>query len=310
MAGIYLTWLVDVLRAAGCTVNESSLTNGWQSRSRSSGGFPETPLGVQWHHTASSTTPANDLSWQINGCDDAPVGNLLLDRDGCYWPVAAGAANTAGKGGPLTLSRGTIPQDSANTQSVAIEAANNGVGERWPQVQIDSYFRGSNAINAKLGNRPDDVFSHAWGSSECPGWTTRKIDPATASAVEGPWQPRSVNSSGTWSLADIRAECNRRAGSVPPPIPPIGDDDTVFVQFAYSVNPNLGPGEVFAVYTNGTKIWQINDGTLDRARDLALLGGFDNTIYEYPDMTLFGALGMVPAGMNAPGHDPWGNRVQ
>jgi hypothetical protein len=217
VSGLYLTWLVDVLRSAGCMVKESSTTNGWQGRARSSGGFPFTPYGIQWHHTASQTSPANDLEWQINGCDDAPVGNLLLDRDGCYWPVAAGAANTAGKGGPLTLSRGTIPKDQGNTHSVAIECANNGVGEPWPEIQVNAYIAGSNAINARLGNRPDDVFTHALGAGD--GWTDRKIDPATADAVQGLWKPPSVNSSGTWSLASIRNECLNRAGLPNPPDP-------------------------------------------------------------------------------------------
>src|SRR5204862_1813220 len=102
MSGLYLTWLADELRAAGLTVVE---TDGWQSRARSSGGFPETPLGVQWHHTASQTSPENDIHWQVTGCEDAPVGNMTIMRDGSVWLVAAGAANTAGKGGPLTLSR-------------------------------------------------------------------------------------------------------------------------------------------------------------------------------------------------------------
>lgn len=225
MSGIYLDWLADVLRANGLTVVDSGYPiDGWQTRARSSGGFPSTPLGVQWHHTASVTTPENDIYWQIVGCDDAPVGNMTIMRDGSVWLVAAGAANCAGKGGPLSLSRGTIPLDSANTRSVAIEVANSGTGEQWPQVQIDSYFMASNAINRQLGNRPDDIFSHAIGTGN--GWTDRKIDPATANAVQGPWKPRSVNSSGTWSLDDIRAECNRRAGNSPEPIPPpIGDDD-------------------------------------------------------------------------------------
>lgn len=229
MSGLYLTWLADELRAAGLTVVE---TDGWQTRARSSGGFPETPLGVQWHHTASQTSPENDIHWQIYGCEDAPVGNMTLMRDGSIWLIAAGAANTAGKGGPLNLSRGQVPQDSGNTRTVAIEVANNGVGEPWPEVQVNSYFTASNAINARLGNLPSDVFSHALGSGN--GWTDRKIDPATADAVQGPWQPRSVNSSGTWSLDDIRAECLARAGQAPPtpgptpeppqPQPPSGDD--------------------------------------------------------------------------------------
>lgn len=219
MTGIYYTDLLDVLRAAGCRVAENATTNGWQKRARSSGGFPSAPLGVQWHHTASNTTPANDLSWMIVGCPDSPVGNLLLDRTGCYWPVAAGAANTAGKGGPLAMSRGTIPLDSANTRTFAIEAANNGVGEAWPAVMIDAYFAGSNALNARFGNLPTDVFNHqTWAP-------TRKIDPATAGAVQGSWRPGSSTSSGTWTQSDVRAECSRRAGAAPGPTPPTPEED-------------------------------------------------------------------------------------
>lgn len=221
MGSFYFVDMLDVLRSAGVKVAESSTTNGWQTRSRSSGGFASAPVCVFWHHTASSTSPANDLAWQINGCKDAPVGNMLLDRTGTVWPVAAGASNCAGKGGPATFSRGTIKQDCGNTGGIQIEAANNGVGEPWPCEQVDAYFAASNAINAYLGNLPTDIISHA-------GWTTRKIDPATAAAVQGPWRPRSVNSSGTWNLDDIRAECSRRAGSSPGPTPiptPPGGDD-------------------------------------------------------------------------------------
>ena len=219
MGSFYATDMLDVLRAAGCTVAENDITAGWQTRARSSGGFPGAPLGVQWHHTASRTSPANDLSWQIRGSSDAPIGNVLLDRTGCYWPVAAGASNTAGKGGPMRLSRGTVGQDNANATTFAIEAANDGVGEAWPAVMIDAFFAGSNALNARWGNRPDDVFTHA-------AWTSRKIDPATAAAVQGPWRPRSVTSSGTWSNDDVRAECNRRAAApAPTPDPDPEDDD-------------------------------------------------------------------------------------
>jgi hypothetical protein len=211
MGAYYVTDMLDVLRDAGCAVGENATTDGWQHRARGSGGFNAAPLGIQWHHTASSTSPANDLSWMIDGCDDAPIGNVLLDRTGVFWPVAAGASNTAGKGGPLTLSRGTVPVDSGNSTTFAIEAANGGTGETWPAVQIDAYLAGSNALNARFGNVPGDVFTHqVWAPS-------RKIDPATATAVQGVWRPGSVTSSGTWSLDDIRAECSRRAGTPPPP---------------------------------------------------------------------------------------------
>lgn len=302
MSGIYLTWLADVLRAAGIPVVDSGYgIDGWQTRARSSGGFPSTPLGVQWHHTASQTSPQNDISWQIDGCDDAPVGNMTLMRDGSVWLVAAGAANTAGKGGPLSLSRGTIPLDSANTRTVAIEVANSGTGEPWPQIQIDNYFRTSNAINSKLGNLPTDVFSHAIGTGN--GWTNRKIDPATASAVQGPWKPRSVNSSGTWSLDDIRNECSRRAGTSPPdpiPIPPSDDGDDM-IDGIYQSNGDA----LFVWYSGGNKYWITDDGMWDGA--IALCRAFGKS----PDPHVvspgqFAAMGLV-IGPIPPGYDPWGN---
>jgi hypothetical protein len=219
MGGYWYPDMLDVLRAAGCKVAENGTTDGWQYRSRSSGGFPAPPLAVWWHHTASSTTPESDLAWMINGCDDAPVGNLLLDRTGCYWPVAAGASNCAGKGGPATFSRGTVPLDQGNTYGFQIEAANNGVGEAWPAAQLDAYFAGSNALNAHVGNQPADVITHnVWAP-------TRKIDPATAAAVEGAWRPSSTTSSGTWSLDEIRSECALRAITTPEVDVPLTDDE-------------------------------------------------------------------------------------
>lgn len=221
MTGIYYPQLLDVLRAAGVTVAESETTAGWQTRARSSGGFPAPPLGVWWHHTASATSPANDLAWMIDGSDDAPIGNLLVDRTGTVWPIAAGASNCAGKGGPWAFSRGTCPADSGNTRGWQCEAANAGTGEPWPTVQVDAMFAVSNALNALCGNRPDDVVTHqAWAPD-------RKIDPATAAAVTGPWRPSSSTNSGSWSFADIGDECARRATPTPPT--PEDDDMPLFL---------------------------------------------------------------------------------
>lgn len=223
MAGIYYPEMLDVISAAGVPVRENGTTNGWQRRARSSGGFPSPPLGVFWHHTASQTSPANDLSWMIVGCSDAPVGNLLIDRDGCAWPIAAGASNCAGKGGPASFSRGTIPTDQGNTRGWQIEVANNGVGEAWPSKQVDSFFAVSNALNAHVGNQPSDVITHnAWAP-------TRKIDPATAAAVQGAWRPRSVTSSGTWSLPDIATECVNRWSLPTPGVDDMNDCALVWV---------------------------------------------------------------------------------
>ena len=227
MSGRYLTDLAAVLRAAGLTVVEY---DGWQTRARSSGGYQSgRPVGVWWHHTASSTTPDSDAYWECHSSPDRPISNLLTCRDGSVWVLAAGATNTNGKGGPVTLPGGvTVPQDSANSWVIGNECANNGVGEPWPPAQIDAAFAVQLACAAAYGFRPDDLCTHqVWAP-------TRKIDPATAAAVQGGWQPASVTSSGTWNLADIRAEALRRAGTPPAPRPPqppqpVEDDDMVLL---------------------------------------------------------------------------------
>jgi hypothetical protein len=218
MGGVYLTWLADELRAAGCTVVEYD--SQWKTRGRSSGGFNTNPLGISWHHTAGAAgaSAKSECDYMVHSSDNRPTCNIYIARDGAVWVLAAGATNTSGKGGPLTLSRGTVAADCANTTTVGMEIGNNGVGETYPQPQIDAAFRASNCINRRLGNQPADVFSHnLWAP-------TRKIDPATAAAVQGPWRPRSTTSSGTWSTDDIRAECNARATS-PPPEDDVTDDD-------------------------------------------------------------------------------------
>jgi hypothetical protein len=109
------------------------------------------------------------------------------------------------------MSRGVVPQDQMNTHAVGIEAANNGVGEPWTQQQIDAYFKLSLALTRNLGLGPADVCSHQRYAPD------RKVDPATAAAVQGPWRPGSVNSSGSWNNDHIQAECIERSAPLPPP---------------------------------------------------------------------------------------------
>jgi hypothetical protein len=210
MGSVYLTELANWCRAEGLRVVEMG---GWQHRARSSGGYESgRPWCVMWHHTASTTTPANDASYICNS-EDAPLANLLLARDGEVWVCAGGATNTNGKGGPVGFSKGVVPQDSMNTHAVGIEAANNGIGELWPREQIDAYFVLNNMLCRRLGLNPEDCCTHQYYAPD------RKIDPATAAAVQGPWQPNSVTSSGSWSLPDIGVEAVIRAGALPPPLP-------------------------------------------------------------------------------------------
>jgi hypothetical protein len=193
-----------------------------------------------WHHTASKTTPANDVGYIVAGSPDAPIANLYLDRDGIVYVCAAGATNTNGKGGPYRTSSGVVPVDQMNTYAVSIEAANDGVGEVWPAEQIDAYFQLSITLTDRLELDPTELCHHsAWAP-------TRKVDPARAGAVDGDWFPRSTNSSGSWNLDDTQDEAARRAGAapLPPPLPtPTPLEDTMRITCALDANGTIWIGD-------------------------------------------------------------------
>ena len=211
MGGIYLTELASWLRTGGLNVVEYP---DWQYRSRSSGGYDNYPLCVMWHHTASpkSWDGQRDADYLAVGDDACPVSNLYIDRSGTVWVIAGGATNTNGKGKSLSFSRGTVPADSMNTRALGVEMGNDGVGEQWPERQVNAMFLVNNVCNSRFGNVPTDLSTHNYYAPD------RKIDPATTN-VAGPWKPASCNSSGTWSIDSVRSEASRRAGN-PVPIPP------------------------------------------------------------------------------------------
>ena len=114
---------------------------GWPSR-RSTAGSTDPAQGrvpprrarsaIIVHHTASGRggDGRGDVQFLTFDCAVRPMANLYLDRSGRWWVCAAGATNTNGKGGPL----GPLPQHSANSRVIGIEAGNDGVGEPWPAV--------------------------------------------------------------------------------------------------------------------------------------------------------------------------------
>jgi len=200
-------WLHDI--GAALTGLPVAYYGGWETRSRSSGGF-DAILSIGIHHTASQTSPEADMAYMWQNCPDRPVGNIYLARDGTIWVGTAGAANTMGKGGPLNCSRGTVPKDKGNQYMIAIEAANNGVGEAWPQVQTDNYVKLVRQLCDHYGLDYDqDVYGHFdYCEPSCPG---RKIDPA------GPSPFGSINANQTWPISNFRAAVS---GVVPPPVTP------------------------------------------------------------------------------------------
>ena len=191
MGSLWLPDLPDWLDDAGLEVR---CWDGWETRSRCSGGYDQL-WAVIVHHTASNTSPDNDCAYMWDNADDQPIGALLLERSGRVTIGAAGATNCAGKGGPLATSHGTIPLDKGNTYAFNIEAANNGTGEAWPADQLDAYT----LLVACLCDHLDldagrDVIAHyEWAPD-------RKIDPAgpdryANGAARGTWTPSAPTAS-------------------------------------------------------------------------------------------------------------------
>ena len=150
-----LTWLADVLRAARLTVVEH---DGWQQR----GADLLHVEGVVCHHTASKPTASDAAVCRIliSGRSDlpGPLSQLGLARDGTVHVIAAGKANHNGHG-------------EWGNQSVGIEAFNDGVGEPWPQRQLDAYVAACAAICRKAGWPAAKVKAHRETDP------TRKVDP-------------------------------------------------------------------------------------------------------------------------------------
>jgi len=211
----FLTALADWCREAvapyGTPVTEWP---GWQTRGRSGDSPYSTgrPWCVMYHHTASSDQSLED--YHAEQSDNAPVCNLDIKSSGEVVVIAAGPTNTNGKGsGTRTTSKGTIGVDEMNSYALGIEFYNNGIGGAWPQIQIDVGFAVIVNVQRHLGLAPSDLFTHEGYAPD------RKVDPATAGAVQGPWRPRSCTSSGTWNDDDLRTECAARA------LAPIPEED-------------------------------------------------------------------------------------
>jgi hypothetical protein len=229
MGSIYLDFLDDAVKVAAEATGYSwkVYDSSWLHRARSSGGYDTLPLCVMWHHTAGADNAQGEADYMVKQADARPIANICVDSKIAI-VMAGGATNTNGSGvnSPMTFSRGTVAKDDMNRRAVGIEICNNGVGATYPEKQMNFLFALSNEINRRCGNQPTDVCTHQHYAPD------RKIDPAVAAAVQGVWKPRSVNSSGSWNVEDLRAECKRRwAGTAPGPTPPptpTEEDDMVW----------------------------------------------------------------------------------
>jgi peptidoglycan hydrolase-like protein with peptidoglycan-binding domain len=146
-----LTWLPDVLKAAGLKV---SLVPGWETRGRGDVG---NIFGVICHHTGVND-PQKRIMPSLHSLRDGraaspglkalpgPLAQLGLGRDGAYFIIAAGRAIHAGIG----KFKGQV---NGNSNFIGIEAENAGVASDfpWPAVQLNAYHHGVAAILKHLG---------------------------------------------------------------------------------------------------------------------------------------------------------------
>lgn len=164
----YLTWLDDVLRAAGLAVDP---VGGWEGAGRPSSTGAFDPFGVLIHHTgatSSSARPAPSLNTCIYGRDDlpGPLCQLLIAYDGHVHLIAAGRANHAGQ----ARASGPMPAGDGNAFYVGIECDYDGT-QRMSAVQYDTMVAAAAAIIGEFGVGADHVRGHKETS------TTGKWDP-------------------------------------------------------------------------------------------------------------------------------------
>lgn len=151
-----VTFLADVLRAAGVPVVE---VPGWRGRGKDMVGVN----GVVWHHTATGQG-MNDAALErilTAGRRDlpGPLSQLSPRRSGSIALVADGRCNHNGYG-------------TWGNSAIALEFANDGVGEPFPNRQIDVGLASTAAILLFLGKSPDQGMKAHKETNP-----SRKIDP-------------------------------------------------------------------------------------------------------------------------------------
>jgi hypothetical protein len=219
MGDRWLRDLPDVLAPfVGRGIAAVDVVAGWQTRARGSGGLDRVD-GAVVHHTASpaSWDGARDITFIADGAPAAPISQLYISRGGVVSIIAAGAANHAGRGGPLPW----LPRDTANTRTIGVEMGNAGTGEPWPRAQIDAAIAVGAALIIGYGWTIDRLIAHKeWCG---PGTSTpgRKIDPF------GPWAPGDAWPAGSsWGAQQGRIDqyrglvLERVAAELAPTTPP------------------------------------------------------------------------------------------
>lgn len=161
-----LTWLSTVLKAAGLTVVEVS---GWQTRGAQ---YSKAPRIFLYHHTAENKNAGNagGLAIVTHGREglEGPIANLYLGRNGTVYIVASGISNNAGRGNARAAG---LPSVTGNAETIAMEMANNGIGEPYSSVMYTAAIKVGAAIARHLNLPTKNLLGHKEWS------TSGKIDP-------------------------------------------------------------------------------------------------------------------------------------
>ena len=206
-AALWMDNLANALRYVGLAVVE---VEGWQRRSRSSNsGYSRVPTHVVVHHTASATSAENDVNYMTFNADAKPIANLYIERNGVVHVMAGGPTNTNGSGEDKW--GGGVPDDSMNSYAVGIEIGNDGIGEYYPEAQVDAARLASAVLLVALNEPIGHLRSHF-------EWTDRKVDPS------GPPLDTPETPGIEWDMDQFRGDVYAliTGGDLPepPPIPP------------------------------------------------------------------------------------------
>ena len=292
----------EILRSKGLDVEELSY---WKNTSRSNDTSKYNtgrPTHFMHHHTASSGAAhsthdkcrreANSLQLAE---PNEPTSNFALCPHSVWFTLCAGPSNTNGVGKDTWHSVGAplyVPENSMNSYAMAVEMMNNGIGEAYPVGMQDALLIGTAALCLAYGIGSFENRAHfEWAPS-------RKIDPAGPSR----WT-NFVDRYHKWKMdalrGDIQNEINRQVSGPTPPQPtPVGDE---MISGLWK-GPN-DPG-IYAVVTNGTKVWCYHN-TLEEYQALLALGGIDNTVHTQTSADMFRAFGPV-VGPRPDGVDEYG----
>lgn len=216
-----LSWLADVIRAAGVQVVEEG---DWLNRVANPN-LAFNPIGVLWHHTAAATSAANPtagLAVVRDGRSDltGPLAQAFVDYNGVFHIISANLCHHAGQ----SRGSGPIPTGDGNTMLIGWEIGYGGTSSTPPitPAQYDASVKATAAVLTRLGRTADYTRGHKETS------TTGKIDPYG------------------FEMDQVRADVATAMGAEPPE-PPEG---TAFQTWTSGVNVRSAPNTSSSVVGN------------------------------------------------------------